>query len=338
YTKYFSGLIIFGTLSMYSHNLAIFILIIPDIILILRREWQKVKLLIISQMIIVLLAFPWLIYVPGQIEKIQSAFWTPRPGFVEILQMMVMFVANLPLQGIWLSIGIVVSILVFTLIGIEVLRQRYIRGNSSYLLIFVLFPPVIFFIISYVMRPIFVPRGLIFSTMCFYGLAGLVISNNLTKPNGILVLSLFVIAALITLPGQYKFNQFPRSPFREMTGFLQSMADSSAKVIHDNKLSYFPSIIYAPEFPQAFLADEQGSHNDTLALDTQFSLGIFPCPDLVSASEDEDEIYYILFERTINEFYELGLDDHPSLNLLKGEYQLKNIYTFNDLLVYRFSK
>ncbi len=198
---------------MYTHNLAIFILVIPDIILILRREWKKVRALIFAQLIIGLLAVPWLLFVPGQVEKIQSAFWTPRPGFVEIIQMVVMFVANLPLQGIWLTIGIVISVLVFALIFFEVWRQRYFRDNSSYLLYFVFFPPVIFFIVSYIMRPIFVTRGLIFSTMCFYGLAGLVISKNFMKPTGILILLSFVIAALITLPGQYKFNQFPRLRF-----------------------------------------------------------------------------------------------------------------------------
>lgn len=338
YSKHFLGLIIFGTLSMYTHNLAIFILIIPDIILIIQREWQKLKVLIFAQIIIGFLSFPWLVYVPGQVEKIQSAFWTPRPGMVEVLQMGVMFVANLPLQGLWLTIGVVISVLVFTLIFIEVWRQKCFQGNASYLLVFVSFPPVIFFIVSYVMRPVFVTRGLVFSTMCFYGLAGFIISRNLKKPTGILILSLFVLAALITLPGQYEYNKFPRSPFREMTGYLQSVAGSTDKVIHDNKLSYFPSIVYAPEFPQEFIADEPGSHNDTLALDTQLVLEIFPHPDLISASKNEDVIFYIVFERAINEYREMGLDDHPNLNLLKGEYQLKNIFTFNDLKVYRFSK
>ncbi len=123
-----------------------------------------------------------------------------------------------------------------------------------------------------------------------------------------------------------------------MIRFLQSAADPSDKVLHDNKLSYFPSIIYAPDFPQDFIADEKGSHNDTLALDTQYALDMFPYPDLAAASDGENEIFYILFERTINEFQQMGLEDHPNLDSLKREYQLKSIFTFSDLLIYRFSK
>jgi hypothetical protein len=337
-STHFWGLIIFGTLSMYTHNLAIFILVIPDMILIIQREWQKLKVLVIAQLIIGFLTIPWLIYVPGQVEKIQSAFWTPRPGLVEILQMVVMFVANLPLQGLLLMIGVVVSVFVFILVFIVIWQKRYYRGNIFYILIFMLFPPTIYFIVSYVMRPIFVTRGLIFSTMSFYGLAGFIISKNQKRITGILILSSFVLAALITLPGQYKYNQFPRSPFREMTTYLQSVTDKTDIILHDNKLSYFPSIIYAPEFSQEFIADEPGSHNDTLALDTQYALGIFPKPDLNSATETADVIYFILFKRTITEFQEMGFDDHPNLELLKGEYQLENSYSFNDLVVYRFSK
>ena len=78
FSRYWLGFIFFGMISMYTHNLAILILIIPDIFLIMRKEWHLLKRLIVSQLIIGVLAIPWLIFVPGQVEKIQTAFSRSR--------------------------------------------------------------------------------------------------------------------------------------------------------------------------------------------------------------------------------------------------------------------
>ena len=63
-----AGLILFGTAAMYSHNLAIFGLAAANLFLLIRREWKKLWALLGAQVVIGLLALPWLWLVPGQVE------------------------------------------------------------------------------------------------------------------------------------------------------------------------------------------------------------------------------------------------------------------------------
>ena len=91
-----AGLVLGGTAAMYSHNLAIFGLLAPNIVFLVQRRWRLLRNLMIAQFVIGLLALPWLVLVPGQVAKIQAAFWTPRPGILEIVQTLVTFHTNVP--------------------------------------------------------------------------------------------------------------------------------------------------------------------------------------------------------------------------------------------------
>ncbi len=117
-------MVISGALAMYSHNLAIFVLVVPDLFLLARREWRLLGRLIAAQALIGLLALPWLGLLPGQIAKIQQAFWTPRPGVIEIIQALIMFCATLPLPGIWFIIGAILSLQIMAMVVIEGLTPQ----------------------------------------------------------------------------------------------------------------------------------------------------------------------------------------------------------------------
>ncbi len=151
------GLVISGTLAMYSHNLAVFVLVVPNLFLLIRRQWKLFGRLLAAQVLIGILTLPWLWMLPGQIAKIQHAFWTPRPGVVEIVQAVIMFVAALPLPGIWLVIGAIVSLQVVVMVIIEGFRSRQKNSELSLLAAFAILPPAMLFAVSYLMRPVFVP-------------------------------------------------------------------------------------------------------------------------------------------------------------------------------------
>ncbi len=109
------GLILSGAGALYSHNLAVFGLLIPGVVLLLQRNWHALwrwlKLFILS----LILFFPWLVYVPGQIEKIQNAFWTPRPGVLEVVQSIYSLFSFLPQPFPWVMIT---GVLCFQLLGL----------------------------------------------------------------------------------------------------------------------------------------------------------------------------------------------------------------------------
>ena len=116
------GLILGGAASLYTHNLAIFGLVIADIYLLVQKRWKDLIKLIAAQAVTMLLAVPWLVMVPGQIEKIQQAFWTPRPGIVEVFQAIMMFSVSMPLKGVLLIIGAVLALQILVIILIETIR------------------------------------------------------------------------------------------------------------------------------------------------------------------------------------------------------------------------
>ena len=333
-----AGLAVSGALAMYCHNLAGFIIIAPNIFLLLKRKWRLLFKLCIAQMAIALLAAPWLLMIPGQVEKIQGAFWTPRPGLVEVLQALVLFTASLPLPGIWFVVALILSLYLAVLVILELARMKTDKENILFLAVMGLTPPVLLFVVSYLMRPVFVPRGFLVFGFLYAGLAGHVIAQGWEKKVGIFVMGSFVLASMIALPYQQTFRQFPRSPFAEAVAMLEEQMQPGDRLIHDNKLSSFPFLVYAPDIEQEFIADDAGSHNDTLAYASQEAMQLFPAVDVAQAAEGANRVYFVVFTQAIEEYELLQGTLHPRLAWLREHYQQMDVKVFNDLEVYRFEK
>ncbi|HWQ46049.1 MAG TPA: hypothetical protein VN376_04235, partial [Longilinea sp.] len=127
---------------------------------------------------------------------------------------------------------------------------------------------------------------------------------------------------------------FPRSDYREAADWIQAHMGESSIVIHDNKLSYFPMEYYSPELPQEFLADQPGSSNDTFALASQEAMGIFPQPSIETAVEGHQDIFFVVFQETIDE-YEQRLEDHPVISWLADHCVEFMPEPIGDLLIYQ---
>lgn len=333
-----AGLIAGGALAMYSHNLGGFLLVAPNLFLLIKRRWRLLGYLCLLQAGIIILALPWLGMVPGQVAKIQGAFWTPRPGIVEVLQALVLFTASLPLPGIWFPVAMVLSLQILVLVTLELIRHKPCNDGTLFLVVAALTPPVLLFAVSYVMRPVFVPRGFLISALIYAGLIGNVIALGWEKKVGMIVFATMAFASLISLPFQMTFRDFPRSPFREAVAALEAVVQPGDRLIHDNKLSAFPFLVYAPQIEQSFLADEPGSHNDTLAFSSQEAMGLFPVGDIEKASEGADRVYFVVFSKAIAEYQEAGFLSHPNLMWLKNRYRSCEHLVFNDLEVYCFEQ
>jgi hypothetical protein len=331
------GLIAAGALAMYSHNLAAFTLLSADLLLLLKRRWRLLGRLMLAQLVMLLIASPWLVMVPRQINKIQRAFWTPRPGLLEVVQALVAFHTDLPVPRWMLPIAVTVTLLCLVSVVYELVRDRWKERPVQLLAAFACFPPVLIFGFSYVMRPLFVPRGFILSSVAYYALAAVVLVGRAPRlVRGLLVVS-FVTAGLLALPSTYTFNSFPRSPFQSAVSFLWLRIRSDDVVLHDNKLSYFPACYYAPDLPQVFLPDAPGSHNDTLAPATQDAMGIWPVEGLEESTEDASRVWFVFFTRALEEWKERG-GSHPTLETLEKERRLVDQAVFNDLEVMLFER
>ncbi len=107
--------IFFGLIALYSHNLAIFTLIFVDLFLLYQKKPLLLLRTVMAQIGMMIGFLPWLIWVPGQIQKIQTAFWTPRPGLIEIIQAMDTLLGSLP-QPPWL-------VAILTILSLQVCRN-----------------------------------------------------------------------------------------------------------------------------------------------------------------------------------------------------------------------
>ncbi|NMB87680.1 MAG: hypothetical protein GYA17_04940 [Chloroflexi bacterium] len=333
---YWLGLVAFGAGAMYSHNLAVFVLAIPDLVLLFRRDWRLLGRLLLAQIAIGVLFLPWLVLLPGQIDKIQAAFWTPRPGLVELVQAVILFTTNLPVAQAWLPVAAVVSIEILAILALEVGRGVRRQKRLAYLAAWGLLPPALLFSVSYLMRPVFVPRGFLLAQMAYLGLAGWIIAERWKAVIGPLLAASFVAAAAIGLPYQLAFQEFPRSPFEAGGHFLQANLGSGDCVVHDNKLSYFPMHYYVPDLAMRFLADEPGSQNDTLAPATQDALRTWPEEGIQAAVNGCADVYFVTFTRTTAEYQALGSAGHPVIAWLAKHAQPLGMEKWNDLEIYRF--
>lgn len=294
--------------------------------------------LIAVQALIGLGALPWWMLLPGQLQKIQQAFWTPRPGLVEIIQAIIMFTAALPLPRVLMLIAAVLSLQIFVLIAIELWRYGRRSGGVLFFTGIFLVPPILLFAVSYLMRPVFVTRGFLVSSLAYFGLAGFAISRSWSRGSGKLIAAAFILAALLSLPSYYSFNSFPRSPYREAAAYLEQGNKPGTVIIHDTKLSYFPMFFYAPDLPQEFLADAPGSANDTFAPASQLAMRIFPTPSVSSAAQGKRTVFFVTYSQVFQEYQQNGVAEHPVIDWLNENFRFINRKVFNDLEIYQYER
>lgn len=330
------ALIITGALTMYAHNLAFLTLIAPNFVAIVNKDLRLLKRLILAQTAILVLYTPWLVLLPQQLAKIQRAFYTTRPGLVQIIQTLMAFTFNQPLPSWLFPLALYASVAIFALIFYETALQlrRESQRSILFILLLILTPPAIMFSLSYVMRPIYVPRGVFVSSVAFYILAAAILSK-IRRPILVAGLMTPVVALVVaTLSFYYYYDEFPRSPFKETMAYLRHNTRAGDAVIHDNKLSHFPSHYYCPELQQYFIADVPGSPNDTLAPDTMKAMDKYPTT-LQRATENHERLWFVVFQRALDEAEELGM---PNANKawLDSRYRLTTTQKFNDLNIYLY--
>ena len=328
------GLILASLASLYTHNLAGFMLLPPYFFLLFRKNWKWLLKLGGLHLITLLFFLPWLMVLPGQIEKIQTAFWTPRPGIVEVFQTTLMWASNLPLSEPLLLIASVLVISSFILVIMETWRARRRLGDLTFVLWCSFLPGLLLFVISYIMRPVYVSRGMLATYLALDGLAAWVVWQGWQKGGGKLLLGALVLAAAVTLPYQITYLEFPRSPFEKAMTDLTPQVQEGDVILHDIKLSFFPSLFYAPDLPQKFLADIPGSSNDTYAVGSQEAMQLFPDENIEVGSEGANRVIFIMFEQTRMDYLALGLTEHPALAWLNDHGKVEKVETWTDLKAY----
>jgi hypothetical protein len=117
------------------------------------------------------------------------------------------------------------SLLAVILIAYIFVRRLSLTWRDGLLACLLLVPPLLLFLASTVMRPVFVPRGFTLSLVAYLLLAGRAISEVRPRALGWILAGSFAAAAAVGLPAQAAHRIFPRSPFREAAAHLAATAD-----------------------------------------------------------------------------------------------------------------
>lgn len=332
------GFSICTALSLYAHNLAFFILFTLDLFVLLLRRWELLKPLFIAHIAIGLLVLPWLLLVPSQFAKVHQAYWIPKPRPTELVRTLIVFTFNLPIPDWLLPFSLFFSLLLLFLTLYRTFRPL-IMGNQNnwakYLTVSLSFIPVItMFLISQI-RGIYIERGVLVCALAYY----LTMAQAILKGRSSHFVTLSLIPVPLLLAGslwhQYNYSEFPRSPFREANVYLREHCRTGDVIVHDNKLSFFPSYYYDRDLVQEYIGDVPGSATDTLALPTQEVLGLLAQPDISHAVGEAQRVWFVVFQRALDEAEELG-ESNVNQAWLNSHYHLVTERSFNDLKLYLY--
>ena len=342
-----------GALTLYAHNLGFAFLLgldvwVPYVWIRHRCErWRNLLPLFLSHLMMLVLFAPWLLVLPGQLGKIEQAYWVPQPGMAQLIQTVLVFHVAYDNQAVpgWLvAPGLFFSVLTMVLAAMQLRRmppspaaeRRGVRSPVALLVALSVAPVLIVFGISQ-LRPVYIIRALLPSALAYYGLlAAVLVGGRLPRAltwGVILPVTLIVTASL---SNHYTYAYFPRPPFDEAAAFLRSQHAPGDTIVHSNKLTFFPTHYYARELPQAFIADTPASPSDTLAYPTQVALGLFATPDLEEATRGYERVWFVMLQRAVDEYRAAGHADHPHRIWLEQHFHLVSVTTFNDLAVYEY--
>ena len=324
-------------LSLYAHNLAFLIPLALDLFVLLRRRWDLLLRLFVAHLVTLLLFLPWLVLVPGQFAKIQQAYWVPKPGLTELVRTVIVFTFSLPVPGWLLPLVLFFSLLLLTLTLYRSFktpatgRTEAKRWARDLCLVLAFAPVLIMFLVSQV-KAVYIERALLVCGLAYC----IIVAHGLLTPKlpRLVLLSLLPLPVLlvISLGYQYTYSEFPRSPFSDASTYLREHQEHGDAIVHENKLSFFPTHYYDRGMIQDYVGDAPGSPTDTLALPTQQVLGLLAQPDIAHAVDGAQRVWFVVFQRSLDEAAQLGVENATKA-WLDDEYRLTHVEVFNDMLV-----
>ncbi|MEK6223029.1 MAG: glycosyltransferase family 39 protein, partial [Chloroflexota bacterium] len=341
-TKWWVLFAVFAALSQYTHNIAAIYLIPLALSPILKKDWLSLRKSILSSIGAALLYLPWLMILPSQIRRVAQTFWIAPPGVERILSTLLTFVVNLPLEGMLLVIGLIITILLLTFAlwhTTIVLKSKDGLSSDGIWFAYLAFAPPLFLFLLSQWFPVFVERALLPSAVMFLiWLAWVIRESSFHKVVNIFLLFLIVISGGIGLFQHISYQGFPYAPYKELGDYLQNHASPNDLIVHSNKLSVLSLGVYFPTLSHEFVADPPGDGSDIFKPATQKALGFIASPTIEEAVSGNATVWFIIFNKAIEEFRAIGEETHPHINWLNQHYELIAVDEWGSLQLHKYIK
>ena len=294
----------------------------------------------------VLLYSPWLVRLPGQFAKVSTSYWTVKPGGDRLVTTLLTFVTNLPVSNALLPYALLAAFLTLVLAAWQTLRPAFRRHPPEGLvpglvLAYLAFtPPLLMFVVSqfvpvYVERAL-LPSGIVFVLWVAWALTGTSIPRFIRMFASIVLM----VGMFIGLQTHLTYTGFPYAPYGGINDAIRTeidAGDSDAVIVHSNKLTALPAYLLDPDLPHRYLPDIPGSGSDTLALPTQEVIDFYADADIEAAVRDAGRVWFLVFQREVDEYLAGGETAHPQLAWLDTRYTQVGSETWEDLIVYEYA-
>ncbi|MSQ28732.1 MAG: hypothetical protein EXR51_11450 [Dehalococcoidia bacterium] len=331
-----------AAVSLYVHSLAFLLILTLDAIVLVqafrRTERSRFGGLALAHAGIVVAYFPWLVHLPGQVEKVARAFWITPPGPAEIIRTVLVFHFHLPLPAWALFSGAFIGLVLAAVTVLET-RRRWLyhpdeRHRLATLTMLAVLPAMLMFPVSQV-RPIYIERAVLFSASVYFVLLAGALRLLPSRRFALVLGSVLAGGLVVGNVHQYYYEEFPRSPFDAATAFLSQHSLPGDIVLHDNKLSYSPSLVLSRELPQAYLPDPPNSPNDTMAAGTTSAMALEPT-SLENAVSGRRRVWLVVFRQELAESDASGRA-LASKHWLDSRYSSPQETRIGDLSIYLYS-
>lgn len=328
---------VFSALAQYTHNLAAFFLLALAAWPLLRGEWKTVRAVLAAGSSAVLLYLPWLLRLPEQFAKVNSAYWIEKPGPEKLLTLILFYFPHLPLPSTLLGPGLFIGLSVLTLAGLQTLRAPRRPEAAVWVLYLAFVPAALLFTFSQ-WKPIYIERALLPCAVMFYlWLAWALTETRLPKTLQTTALTLTLAAFAVGLWQHVTYAGFPYAPYSTLSQSLNQRLQPGDILIHSSKLSLLPLRLVNNQLSQVFVQDPPGSSVDTLALRTQQILEVESRPSIAAASAGKQRIWLLIFAQSEQEALDAGQKEHPHLAWLRSHYREISRETWGDLNLYLFA-
>ncbi len=335
------GFAVFAALGQYTHNLAAFYLLALALWPLLTRNWHVVLRVLASGVVALILYLPWLVHIPSQLAKVDQSYWTQRPELYRLFSLLLYFVTNLPLPGWHLAVGLLAAVFVVAIAALQTISAaRQHRASLSvglWLLYLSFVPPLLMFAFSQWM-PVYVERALLPSgaIFCIWA-AWAFFATGLPRPIQAACVGLIALCFGLGLYDHVTYAGFPYAPYQALANSLEGQLQPGDVIVHSSKLSMLPAVYYDRHLQETYVGDPPGSSVDTLAPSTQQVLGLIAQPQIESATTGASRVWFVIFDRSDQEYIAAGAPHHPQLVWLMQHYTLSELTTWGELRLYLFT-
>ena len=329
-----------AALAQYTHHLAAFYLVALALLPMLKRDWKTFYSVSLAGLGALILYLPWALQLPAQFAKVQSAYWVARPDFSKLFTLLLVYVTNTPLPASLLAGALAITLIMVMTGAIQTLRStRQTGGRDGLSSLYLSFAPPLFLFLFSQYRPVYIERALLPSGAIFcIWVAWTVNKTNLSNVVRYALFGLLAISSALGIYQHLTYHDFPYAPFKELDMSLRQRMEPQDVIIHSNKLSMIPAMLFDRGLSQSFIGDQPGSSTDTLAPATQQVLNIKAEENIQSAARNAERVWYIIYQRSIVEYQAGGYPTHPDIQYLDSQYRLKSEEHWDGLQVLLYTK